>query len=147
MRVVLFAPQIPQNAGNIARTCAIVGAELFLVRPLGFNLTSKQLKRSGLDYWKDVELHVVDHFEEALEGPVYLFSTKSKTPYTVISFEKNASLVFGSETTGLPAWIHEKWASHFYTIPMITPHVRSLNLSNAVAIVVYEALRQHDFAR
>src|SRR5947208_1454150 len=118
MRIVLFAPEIPQNAGNIARSCAVTGASLYLVRPLGFNLTDKHLKRSGLDYWDDVDVHIVDRLEEALEGPVYFFSTKGKKLYTDIHFERNASLVFGSETAGLPAWIHEKWPEHFCKIPM-----------------------------
>lgn len=144
MRIVLFAPEIPQNAGNIARTCAVTGTQLFLVRPLGFNLTDKHLKRSGLDYWGDVDVQIVDRLEDAIDGPFYFFSTKGKKPYTTISFEKNACLVFGSETAGLPAWVHEKWPSQFYTIPM-KPQARSLNLSNAAAVVIYEALRQHNF--
>lgn len=144
MRVVLFAPEIPQNAGNIARSCAVTGAQLFLVRPLGFNLTDKHLKRSGLDYWGNVDVHIVDSLEEALEGPTYFLSTKGKKPYTDISFERNASLVFGSETAGLPAWVHEKWPTQFHTIPM-KPGARCLNLSNSVAIVLYEALRQQNF--
>lgn len=144
MRVILFAPEIPQNAGNIARSCAVTGAQLFLVRPLGFNLTDKHLKRSGLDYWEDVDVCIVDSLEEALDGPLYFLSTKGKKSYENITFERDASLIFGSETAGLPAWIHEKWPEHFYNIPM-KPQARSLNLSNAVAIVLYEALRQYNF--
>ncbi len=144
MRIVLFAPEIPQNAGNVARSCAVTGAQLFLVRPLGFNLTDKHLKRSGLDYWNDVEVLIVDSLEEALNGPAYFLSTKGTKSYTDITFERNACLVFGSETAGLPAWVHEKWPGQFYKVPM-KPQARSLNLSNTVAIVLYEALRQHNF--
>ena len=144
MRIVLFAPEIPQNAGNVARSCAVTGAQLFLVRPLGFNLTDKHLKRSGLDYWGDVDVHIVDSLEEALNGPTYFFSTKGTQLYTDIAFERNACLVFGSETAGLPAWVHKKWPQQFYKVPM-KPLARSLNLSNTVAIVLYEALRQHHF--
>ena len=144
MRIVLFSPQIPQNAGNVARTCAITGAKLFLVRPLGFNLTDKHLKRSGLDYWNDVDVHIVNSLDEALEGPAYFLSTKGTRSYTQITFERNACLVFGSETAGLPQWVHEKWHEQFYKVPM-KPQARSLNLSNTVAIVLYEALRQQQF--
>jgi len=144
LKVILFSPDIPQNAGNIARTCAVTGAKLTLVRPLSFNLSSRQVKRAGLDYWNDVDIEVVDSLEEALHGPFYFFSTKGKKFYTEISFEDNASLVFGSETGGLPQWVHEKWQDSFYTIPM-RKMARSLNLSNAVAIVLYEALRQKNF--
>lgn len=144
MRVVLFSPEIPQNAGNIARTCAVTGTSLFFVRPLGFNFSNRQLKRSGLDYWDHLDLHIVDSLEDALEGPIYFFSTKGKTPYTEVCFDENACLVFGSETAGLPPWVHEKWKDQFYTIPM-KEGARSLNLSNCVAIVTYEALRQSGF--
>lgn len=144
MKIVLYSPDIPQNVGNIARTCAVTGASLTLVRPLGFPLNAKQLKRSGLDYWDNVKLEVVDSLEAALSKPYYFFSTKGKKPYTEISFEKEATLVFGSESAGLPLWVHEKWSEHLYTIPMM-PNARSLNLSNAVAIVLYEALRQSNF--
>ena len=145
MRIVLFAPEIPQNTGNVARSCAVTGAQLLLVRPLGFNLTDKHLKRSGLDYWNDVDVQIVDSLEEALNGPTYFFSTKGNKLYTNIMFERNACLVFGSETAGLPVWVHEKWPQQFYKVPM-RPQARSLNLSNTVAIVLYEALRQHHFS-
>ena len=144
MKIILYAPEIPQNAGNIARTCAVTGTQLVLVRPLGFNLSSRQMKRAGLDYWDSVPLEIVDSLEEALEPPFYFLSTKGQKPYTEIAFEENASLIFGSESAGLPAWVHEKWPHLFYTIPM-KPGARSLNLSNAAAIVLYEALRQHNF--
>ncbi len=144
MRVILFSPEIPQNVGNIARTCAVTGSPLTVVRPLGFNLSNKQVKRAGLDYWDEVEIDIVDSLEPALSTPFYFFSTKGKKLYTEAVFEEMASLVFGSETAGLPQWVHEKWPDQFYTIPM-RPNARSLNLSNSVAIVLYEALRQNLF--
>lgn len=144
MHVILFSPDIPQNVGNIARTCAVSGTKLTLVRPICFNLSARQIRRSGLDYLQDIEIDIVDSLEDALSAPFYFFSTKGKKKYTDIHFEDKACLVFGSESAGLPMWIHEKWASYFYKIPMLES-ARSLNLSNAVAIVLYEALRQHDF--
>jgi tRNA (cytidine/uridine-2'-O-)-methyltransferase len=144
MKIVLNAPEIPQNVGNIARTCAVTGSELVLVRPLGFNLSDRQVKRAGLDYWGDLSISVIDSLEQALEKPFFFFSTKGRQSYTAIRFEENASLVFGSESGGLPLWVHERWPELFYKIPM-RPHMRSLNVSNAVAIILYEALRQRDF--
>lgn len=144
-KIILFSPDIPQNAGNIARTCAVTGASLRLVRPLGFNLSKRQLKRAGLDYWDDVEVEIFDTLESAIDGPVYFFSTKGKCLYTEVTYSENACLIFGSETKGLPQWVHDKWQDDFYTIPML-PHARSLNLSNAAAIVLYEALRQTHFS-
>lgn len=142
MEVILFQPEIPQNTGNIARTCAVTGTKLTLIRPLGFSVSSRQLKRAGMDYWEYLEINILD--ELAPTEPCYFFSTKAKRPYTDINFEQEARLVFGSESTGLPLSIHEQWADHFYTIPML-PAARSLNLSNSVAIVLYEALRQRHF--
>ncbi|MCC5832946.1 MAG: tRNA (cytidine(34)-2'-O)-methyltransferase [Chlamydiales bacterium] len=139
MEVVLFQPEIPQNAGNIARTCAVTGTKLILIRPLGFSLSSRHLKRAGLDYWNDLDFRILDTLEPA--QPCYFFSTKATRPYTEIRFESNAQLIFGSESAGLPPAFHEGWGDAFYTIPML-PGARSLNLSNSVAIVLYEALRQ-----
>jgi tRNA (cytidine/uridine-2'-O-)-methyltransferase len=144
MKIILYSPDIPQNVGNIARTCAVTGSPLILVRPLGFNFTSKEVKRAGLDYWDQVEISIVDSLEEALDGAAYFFSTKGKKLYAEACFEENACLIFGSETSGLPQWVHEKWHDQFYRIPM-RPTVRSLNLSNAVAIALYEAKRQQHF--
>lgn len=141
MEVILFQPEIPQNTGNIARTCAVTGTKLKLVRPLGFNLSSRNLKRAGLDYWETLSLEVVDHFEP--EKPFYLFSTKGKRLYTDTQFEPDAQLIFGSETSGFSPEIYEKWKDHLHFIPM--KNSRSLNLSNAVSIVLYEALRQQNF--
>ncbi len=142
MEVVLFRPEIPQNAGNIARTCAVTGTKLSFVRPLGFNFSSRQLKRAGLDYWDNLDFRILDELE--LIEPFYFFSTKGKRPYTDIVFGEKAQLIFGSESAGLPQELHEQWSDKFYTIPM-KQEVRSLNLSNSVAIVLYEALRQQNF--
>lgn len=145
MEIILFQPEIPQNTGNIARTASVTGTPLTLVRPLGFSLSARQLKRAGLDYWEDVSINVIDSLEDHLQHPFYFFSTKGKKAYTEIVFEENAQLIFGSETAGLSPLFHEKWPDRFYTIPM-RPQARSLNLSNSVAIILYEALRQRQFA-
>lgn len=144
IEVILFQPEIPQNTGNIARTCLAAGARLKLIRPLGFSLSSRLLKRAGLDYLNKIEVQVEDRLEPCLVKPCYFFSTKGKRPYTQINFELNSKLIFGSESSGLPVEYHEKWNEDFYSIPMM-PDARSLNLSNAVAIVLYEAWRQHHF--
>lgn len=144
MKIILFSPDIPQNTGNIARTCAVTGAKLTLVRPLGFNFSTKQIKRTGLDYLDDVEIDIVDSLEEAIDGSFFLLSTKGAKNYSEIPFDESSCLIFGSESAGLPQWMHEKWPENFYRIPM-KQTARSLNLSNAVAIVLYEALRQDGF--
>lgn len=147
MELILVEPEIPQNTGNIARTAAVTGSSLTLIRPLGFSLADRFLKRSAMDYFDQIEFRVVDHLDSYLaekKCPFYFFSTKGKKLYTEISFSNNDLLIFGSESKGLDKSIHEKYADHFYTIPML-PGLRSLNLSNAAAIVLYEALRQKDF--
>ncbi len=147
MKIVLFEPQIPQNTGNIVRTCSITGVGLVLVRPLGFRISDKALKRAGLDYWDEVNIEYADDLEDYLDqsnSPLYFFSTKATRPYSDISFSDQDILIFGSESAGLPQKIHDKWADQFYTIPMRSDR-RSLNLSNTVAIVSYEALRQQSF--
>lgn len=142
MEIILVHPEIPANAGNIARTCAATGTKLTFVRPLGFSLADRHLKRAGMDYWEHLTYRVVDDYTPTT--PFYCFSTKGKRPYTEVAYEKNAKLIFGAESAGLPHHYHEQWPEHFYTIPML-PETRSLNLSNSVAIVLYEALRQQDF--
>lgn len=145
--VVLFQPEIPQNTGNIVRTCACVGASLILVPPLGFSVTDRWLKRAGLDYWEGVAVRQEDQFEAYLENlktPFYFFSSKATQCYTTVDFQLGDHLIFGSETKGLPKAFHERWADRFYTIPM-RKGVRCLNLSNSVAVVLYEAWRQQNY--
>jgi len=146
--IVLVEPEIPQNTGNIARTCAVTGMPLILVRPLGFDVSDKAVKRAGLDYWDKVNISYFDSFAEVVEahpeGTFYYCSTKAKKHYTDVAFEENAFLVFGKETKGLPEELIYANYDRAIRIPM-RPTLRSLNLSNSVAIIAYEALRQHDF--
>ncbi|MCP5469651.1 MAG: tRNA (cytidine(34)-2'-O)-methyltransferase [Chlamydiales bacterium] len=143
MKVVLFEPEIPQNTGNIARTCAVTGSSLTLVKPLGFSLSKRQIKRAGLDYWDDVEVSTIDALE--VNPHMLFFSTKGKKLYCDAPFSAESVLVFGSESRGLPQWVHDQHSEQFYTIPMLKGQ-RSLNLSNSVAIVLYEAYRRFDYA-
>lgn len=144
LNIVLYEPEIPQNTGNIARLCACCGASLYLVGKLGFSLSSKYTKRAGLDYWESVDLHKVESMEDLFEmfpdGKFYYLTTKTDKLYTDIVFEEGDFIVFGPESRGLP----EKYVndSNARTIPMMQGQ-RSLNLSNAVAIVAYEAIRQN----
>ena len=121
MHIVLYEPQIPQNTGNIVRTCACTGACLLLVPPLGFKITDRWLKRAGLDYWEGVLVRQEDHFKNylnQLKTPFYFFSSKATKCYTTIDFSPDDHLIFGSETAGLPLSFHEKWPNLFYKIPM-----------------------------
>jgi tRNA (cytidine/uridine-2'-O-)-methyltransferase len=144
INIVLYEPEIPQNTGNIARLCACTGASLYLVGKLGFSLSDKYTKRAGLDYWESVDLHKVDSMDELYkmfpEGTFYYLTTKTDKLYTDIKFKENDFIVFGPETRGLP----EKYVKdeNARTIPMKEGQ-RSLNLSNSVAIVAYEAIRQN----
>jgi tRNA (cytidine/uridine-2'-O-)-methyltransferase len=145
VKIILYSPQIPQNTGNIARTCAATGAVLTLVRPLGFSISDKHMKRAGLDYWDRVNLEVVDDLEETLTPEkCYFFSSKTTRSYTEASFEQDAQLIFGSETDGLPDFLWDKYPDRFYTIPMKEGQ-RCLNLATSAAIVLYESLRQNNF--
>lgn len=143
INVVLFEPEIPQNTGNIARLCACTGASLYLVGKLGFSLSSKYTKRAGLDYWDSVDLHKVESMDNLFEmfpdGKFYYLTTKSKKNYTDIEFSDGDFLVFGPETRGLPQEYVTKDTA--ITLPMKEGQ-RSLNLSNSVAITVYEVIRQ-----
>ncbi|MFC4102946.1 tRNA (uridine(34)/cytosine(34)/5-carboxymethylaminomethyluridine(34)-2'-O)-methyltransferase TrmL [Paenibacillus xanthanilyticus] len=147
--IVLVEPEIPANTGNIARTCAATGTHLHLVRPLGFNTDDKTLKRAGLDYWYAVQVHYHDSFDElkALypEGRFFCASTRSSRPYTEYQFQDGDFFVFGKETKGLPQSILDEHPDTCLRVPM-TDKVRSLNLSNSAAIVIYEAFRQIGFA-
>ena len=148
IHIVLIEPEIPQNTGNIARTCAATGSELHLVEPLGFQLADKYLKRAGLDYWHLVNVHVHKDFAELLaqypQGEFYYASTKAPQSYARVKYPKDVFLVFGRESRGLPENLLERVYDRCIRIPMVEG-ARSLNLSNSVAIVTYEALRQHEF--
>lgn len=148
MKIVLFQPQIPQNTGNIVRTCKVTGSELILVTPLGFDTSDKALRRAGLDYWDGVSVTLIDDlfaFLEKVSCPFYFFSSHAKKSYTDVSYTEESLLIFGSETAGLPKIYHDTWPNQFVTIPMISSE-RCLNLSNSVAIGLYEGLRQLQFA-
>ena len=146
--IVLVEPEIPQNTGNIVRTCAATGCKLHLVRPLGFEVTDKYLKRAGLDYWKDAEIFYYDGFNEVLEkfpeASFYYFTTKARKNYCDIKLKEGDFLVFGKETKGLDEELLKEHKENCVRIPMLG-ETRSLNLSNSVAIAVYEGLRQCNF--
>ncbi len=153
LHIVLVEPEIPQNTGNIARTCAITGAKLHLVHPLGFKINEKTLKRAGLDYWDKLEIEEHDSLNDFLnkykpeENDLFFSTTKGKTKYTDINYSKmdEVFVLYGKETKGLPEWLLEKYLdTRTIRIPML-PTLRSLNLSNSVAIITYEILRQHNF--
>ena len=147
MKVILFEPQIPQNTGNIVRTCGVTGSSLTLVKPLGFSITNRALKRAGLDYWEGVSVNTIDDltiFLDNAEHRFFFYSSKASHRYSDVEYKKSDFLVFGSETTGLPSLFWERWPDRFLTIPK-REGTRCLNLANAVSIVLYEAWRQQDF--
>ncbi|HHY37004.1 MAG TPA: tRNA (uridine(34)/cytosine(34)/5-carboxymethylaminomethyluridine(34)-2'-O)-methyltransferase TrmL [Firmicutes bacterium] len=148
MQIVLHEPEIPPNTGNVARTCAVTGTPLHLVGPLGFSISDRHLKRAGLDYWQYLNVSYWESFEELRqafpENRFFLFTTKGKKRYDSISYREDDFLVFGSETRGLPDRILAAYPEYCLRIPML-PGRRSLNLSNSVALVLYEALRQLGF--
>ena len=148
LNIVLVEPEIPQNCGNIARTCAATGASLHLIRPLGFEIDDKKLKRAGLDYWHHLDITYYDGLEDFYEknpdAKVYYFSTKSNHVYTDITYPDNVFIMFGKETKGLPEELLVKNPDRCVRIPM-RDTLRSLNLSNSAAIAVYEVLRQWDY--
>lgn len=142
--ICLFQPEIPQNTGNIGRIAAATGNRLHLIKPFGFGLTDKNLRRPGLDYWPFLDLEIHDSIEpllEAYEGRVAFFSKFGEKLYTDIPVETEL-LVFGRETSGLPDDIHERYRSSLYRMPMFHPNVRSLNLANAVSIATYDLLQR-----
>lgn len=148
LNIVLVEPEIPQNTGNIARTCAATGARLHLVEPMGFKVDDKKLKRAGLDYWHFLDItyykSLDDFFERTKGGKCYYFSTKAPQKHTDISYPDGCYILFGKETKGLPEWLLHDNPKTTVRIPMID-EARSLNLSNSVAIGVYEILRQWDY--
>ena len=152
LNIVLVEPEIPSNTGNISRTCSVIGAALHLVHPLGFDISEKAVKRAGLDYWADLDIHEYQSFEEVKEahpeGKFFYCTTKAENTYSRVGFptgeDDQVFLVFGKETKGLPEDILFENKDHCVRLPM-RDIIRSLNLSNSVAIAVYEILRRHDF--
>ncbi len=148
LNIVLVSPAIPQNTGNIARTCAATGAALHLIEPLGFEITDKNLKRAGLDYWQYLELHrykdLAEFFQKNPGGEYFFFSTKAQKTYTDVRYSGEVYLFFGREDAGLPEALLKEHYERALRFPMLTG-IRSLNLSNSVAIATYEVLRQWNF--
>lgn len=148
LNIVLVEPQIPQNTGNISRTCAVTGARLHLVKPFGFEISDKHLKRAGLDYWNELDItyynDMNDFFKRNENGSFFYFTTKGRTVHSGAEYPDNCYLVFGREDKGLPEALLYEHPDKCVRIPM-RPKLRSLNLSNSVAIAVYEVLRQWDY--
>ena len=149
LNIVLHEPEIPHNTGAIARTCACTGAVLHLIKPLGFDISDKAVKRCGLDYWHLVDIRVYENLDEYFEKNgdegLYLATTKAPRDYSEADLSgENVTIMFGKETAGLPEWLREKYRDRCIRIPMISD-ARSLNLSNSAAILAYEALRQQNF--
>jgi tRNA (cytidine/uridine-2'-O-)-methyltransferase len=146
VHVVLVAPEIPQNTGSIGRLCVATGATLHLIEPLGFEISDRQLRRAGLDYWPHVDLVRHRSWEAFLEarppGRLLGFSARTSRPYTTVRYRDDDLLVFGGESRGLAAAVRAALADATFGIPIASEHVRSLNLATAVAVVLYEALRQ-----
>ena len=145
--IVMYEPEIPQNTGNIARTCVLTDSKLHLIKPLGFELDEKHLRRAGLDYWKDLDLEVHESYEDFIkkygDNKIYLASTHGGEHYDEVPFKEGDFIMFGRESSGVPEDVHN--ALENIRVPMIKSSTRSLNLSNTVAIVAYEALRQIGF--
>lgn len=142
MHVILYQPQIPQNTGNIVRTCAVTGTSLVLVKPLGFSTTSRQLKRAGLDYWEGVHVRFIEDLPSFLEmtpHPFTFFSSKAQKTIYDVDYQEDHLLIFGNETSGLPEVLWEKYPEHFAKIPMLGKS-RCLNLATSVGVALYHAL-------
>lgn len=150
MHIVLHQPEIPANTGNIGRTCVATGTSLHLIEPLGFRLDEKAIKRAGMDYWSKLDLHTYMNYEEFKEkhpgAKVWMATTKAKYSYCDVNFGPDDFIMFGKESAGIPEEILVENEENCIRIPMLS-EIRSLNLSNAAAIVLYEALRQNDFAQ
>lgn len=148
MNIVLLEPEIPANTGNIGRTCVVTGSSLHLIKPLGFEINEKTLKRAGLDYWSKLNVSLYDGYDEFKSlnpnAKIWYLTTKAEKSYADVSFGSDDFLMFGKETAGIPKEILVENRDRCIRIPMMKEE-RSLNLSNAVAIVLYEALRQNDF--
>lgn len=148
MNIVLHEPEIPANTGNIGRTCVATGTSLHLIKPLGFDISDKAVRRAGMDYWKDLDLYVYEDFSEFIvrnpNARIYMATTKAKKAYTEVEYNEDDFIMFGKESAGIPEEILIGYEDTSVRIPMIG-EIRSLNLSNSVAIMLYEALRQQDF--
>lgn len=149
LNIVLFEPEIPANTGNIGRTCVATNTRLHLIEPLGFSLEEKQLKRAGMDYWKDLDVTTytcwVDFCQKNPDAKLYFATTKARHVYSEVNYESDCYIMFGKESAGIPEEILKDHPDTCVRIPMVG-ETRSLNLSNSVAIVLYEALRQNDFS-
>lgn len=149
LNIILHEPEIPANTGNIGRTCVATGTRLHLIEPLGFKLNEKALKRAGMDYWKDLDVTTYIDFDDFLEknpgAKIYMATTKAEHVYTEVEYEDDCFIMFGKESAGIPEEILVDYRENCVRIPM-NEEIRSLNLGNSVAIMLYEALRQHNFA-
>ncbi len=148
LHIVLFQPDIPQNTGNVGRLCAVTGSRLHLIHPLGFEITDRHLKRSGMDYWRALDVHHHESWDAFLASPsgpkrIWLFTTGAERSYWDVGFADEDGLLFGRETSGCPPWLHD-WAGteRRVTVPRYNTLMRSLNLATCVGIATYEALRQ-----
>lgn len=148
LNIVLYEPEIPANTGNIGRTCVATGARLHLIEPMGFRLSQKEVKRAGLDYWDKLDVTVYDDYADFLEknpgAKIYMATTKAQKNYTQVHYEEDAYIMFGKESAGIPEEILVQSPDTCVRIPMVED-IRSLNLGNSVAIVLYEAMRQNNF--
>ena len=148
LNIVLFEPEIPQNTGNIGRTCVATGTRLHLIEPLGFRLNEKEIKRAGMDYWEELDVTRYINFQDFLDknpgAKIYMASTKAKHAYTQVQYEPDCYIMFGKESGGIPEEILAQHPETSVRIPMMN-EIRSLNLANSVAVVLYEALRQNEF--
>ena len=149
MNIVLLEPEIPQNTGNIGRTCCATGTKLHLIEPMGFKINEKSVKRAGMDYWEHLDVTIYESYEDFLEknpnAKIWMATTKGPNRYSDVKFEENDYIMFGKESAGIPEEILVEHKEDCIRIPMLD-EIRSLNLSNSVAIVLYEALRQNNFS-
>jgi tRNA (cytidine/uridine-2'-O-)-methyltransferase len=148
MNIVLLEPEIPANTGNIGRTCVATGTRLHLIEPMGFRLSEKEIRRAGLDYWKELDVTVYDNYEDFLEknpnAKIYMATTKAQHSYTHVAYDPDCYIMFGKESAGIPEELLLANKENTIRIPMVGD-IRSLNLGNSVAIILYEALRQNNF--
>ncbi len=149
INIVLYSPEIPQNTGNISRTCAVTGASLHIIKPIGFEISDRTLKRAGLDYWDSLDLHYYESYDDFIEknkgARLWFFSSHAERLYTDVTYTGNVYLVFGKESVGLPHELVSENRDSALRIPMM-PGMRCLNLSNSVAVAVYEVMRQVGFS-